>query len=96
LAITFRIPKPAVVETVTTILEPLAEPQTHPADSLIWCGGNAINSKDVQETAVIQAMEEMGNHPCGCEVCFANAVIANVKKHRKDAGLDPLTGNMLG
>jgi hypothetical protein len=63
-------------------------------DGLVVCGGNAPNSKAVQERAVLQAMQELSEHPCGCEVCFSNIVTGNLRKFREEEGLDPNTGNM--
>jgi hypothetical protein len=74
--------------------EPVAVMDEKPYEGPVVCGGNAPKSKEVHERAVLAAMEELSNHPCGCEVCFANAVLGNLTKFRAQAGLDPGTGNI--
>jgi hypothetical protein len=59
------------------------------------CGGNAPESKDVQARALEAAMHDMEDDPCGCEVCFANRILNNLRRLRREAGLDPDTGNLI-
>lgn len=57
------------------------------------CGGpNKIRDNGHMSQAYSQALIDFEDHPCGCEFCSANVLLANLYKERLKDGVNPYTG----
>lgn len=57
------------------------------------CGGpNKIRDNYHMSQAIKKTYYAMEDHPCGCDVCMANALLANLYQERLADGVNPYTG----
>lgn len=57
----------------------------------IKCNGDAV-AKLVQDEAMSVARSLMTVHPCGCDICYAETLLSQVRSLRIANGLNPITG----
>lgn len=57
------------------------------------CGGD-YRTRDawIQAEAIRVTEIDVRHHPCGCVICQANLLLYNLRKTRRDNGVDPVSG----
>lgn len=57
------------------------------------CGGtDKDRDTRIYQMALYKAAKLMREHPCGCNVCYADALLSSLHLLRKAAKLDPFSG----
>lgn len=61
----------------------------------VTCGGRSQNKEldtKIHKEAERRAASDMEYHPCGCSVCYANALLTRLQEVRKEYGQNPFNG----